>query len=67
MGGLPVGVEWLRLTRDSDGDVRIDGSSSLLIPRSADQLMATYSTSIEWSTPEGTLINAYSTEADVET
>jgi hypothetical protein len=67
MGGLPVGVEWLRLTRDDEGDVRIDVASSLLMPRSASDLLATYSTLIEWSTPDGQLINAWSTEADVDT
>jgi hypothetical protein len=67
MGDLPVGVEWLRLTRDDEGDVRVDVASSLLIPRSASELLATYSTLIEWSTPGGELINAWSTEADVDT
>ena len=50
MNGLPVGVEWLRLRRDDEGDVRIDVASSLLIPRSESELLAEASPALHAST-----------------
>ena len=67
MGEIPVGVEWHKLTRDAEGDIRVDMAHSLLLPLSSTELLATYTTTVEWSTPGGELINAWSSEADADT
>lgn len=63
---LLVGVASTRLTRDDEGDVQIVTETSSLIPRSEVEFQATHSKSIDWARGDGTLINAYQIESDVE-
>lgn len=59
---LDVGVISTRMRRDAEGDVETTTESSLLIPRSASEVGSSYSRTIEWSTPNGWLINAFAFE-----
>lgn len=67
VGGLPIGVEWTQLSADQDGDTRVHSTSSMLLPTDLDSVTASFSTTIEWATPDGNLINAYAFETDVDT
>ena len=66
IGGLEVGVTWLRLTLDEDGDTRGEGVTSLLIPTGADDMLVSYKTRVEWARPDGSLINASVSDVDLE-
>jgi hypothetical protein len=63
---LLVGVASTRLVRDGEGDIQIVEEGSSLIPRSELELQATHSKSIDWARSDGTLINAYQIESDVD-
>lgn len=67
IGDLEVGVTWLRLTLDEDGDTRGEGVSSLMIPTGADEMLVSYKTRVEWARPDGSLINASVSDVDLET
>jgi hypothetical protein len=58
LGDLPVGVEATRFSRDAEGDVRVDVATSTLVPTSPQEALAEYTFAVEWSDPEGALINA---------
>lgn len=66
MNDLPVGVEQLEFSMDAEGDTRVKHHSSTLIPTSQSELVSTYSVSVEWSRPDGALINSYSSETGVD-
>jgi hypothetical protein len=63
---LVVGVTSTRLVRDDDGDIQSSTESSMLIPTSADEFQATHSKVVDWTRGDGSLINAYDFEADVD-
>jgi hypothetical protein len=58
-GGLNAGFQSVSMTRDEEGDVRIDHSEALLLPSSPESLHATDGVGVEWSRPDGTLLNQY--------
>ena len=64
IGGRPLGYTELWFTFDADGDTRIDKRSALLVPVDTSTLRAQDSLSIQYSTPDGTLINQVEVEAE---
>jgi hypothetical protein len=62
--GMRVGVEHTTLTRDADGDTRVDTGTSLLMPVTGDTLQANDSFGIEFARPNGSLINQVHVESD---
>ena len=57
IAGHEVGYQAVRVTRDAQGDYRTDTQGSMLIPTEPDQAMASDDQSIEFSRPDGSLIN----------
>ena len=64
LGNLDVGYQWLRMRRDETGDTRIEISSALLVPASDSELRGIDSIVVEWSTPDGRLINMLSEQTE---
>lgn len=62
--GMQVGVQHTTLTLDADRDTRIDTWTSLLIPVTGDTLRASDSFEVEFSRPDGTLINQVHVESE---
>jgi hypothetical protein len=61
--GRRVGVEYTTLVRDADRDVRIDTRTALLLPVTSDTLQVSDTIGIEFSRPDGTLINQVHVES----
>lgn len=61
--GMRVGVEHTTLTRDRDGDTRVDVRTSLLLPVNRDTLQASDSFGVEFVEPDGDLINQVHVES----
>jgi hypothetical protein len=57
--GQTVGVQEIRLTLDEDGDTRVDTTVALALPTSPTDLMTNDQYDIQYSTPEGDLINQW--------
>jgi hypothetical protein len=57
IAGHEVGYQAVRVTRDAEGDHRTDTQGSMLIPTEPDQAMASDDQSVEFSRPDGNLIN----------
>jgi hypothetical protein len=55
--GMRVGLQHTTLTRDEDGDTRVDTRTSLLLPVTSDTLQASDTFAVEFARPDGTLIN----------
>jgi hypothetical protein len=56
--GLKVGYSMLTLEHDADGDVRAVNRSAILIPITPDALQSVDSSHVEWTHPDGSMINA---------
>lgn len=67
IGELEVGVSSTTFRRDTEGDVEVISETSLVLPRSPSELLASYARDTNWSTPDGGLINAFFMESDIET
>jgi hypothetical protein len=63
LGGKRVGVTQVTLTRDSEGDTRIQHINAMLLPVDSETLMASDEVMIEWARPDGSLINAFQMES----
>ena len=57
IGDLRVGYQSLRMTPDAAGDLRIETQVSLLIPAGPGAVSSSDEYSVEWSRPDGRLIN----------
>lgn len=57
IGANEVGYQAVRVTRDADGDYRTDTQGAMLIPTAPDQAMASDDQSVEFSHPDGSVIN----------
>jgi hypothetical protein len=55
--GMRVGLQHTTLTRDRDGDTRVDTRTSMLLPVTADTLQASDTFAVEFARPDGSLIN----------
>jgi hypothetical protein len=55
--GMNVGIEYTTLTRDGEGDTRVDTRTALLLPVTNDTLRASDTFGVEFARPDGTLIN----------
>jgi hypothetical protein len=66
LGGLEVQAVNTSFTLDAAGDTEIWTETSVLMPRSAVDLEASYTSQRTWSRPNGTMINAHATESDLE-
>lgn len=64
LAGRKVGVSSTTITRDADGDSRIEVVTSLLVPVTRDQLRAQDTVDVQWVRPDRTLINATHVAAD---
>jgi hypothetical protein len=62
MSGKKIGVAVTTVQRDSEGDTRAKQMSAMLVSMPNDIIHAQDATHIEWVRPDGTLINAGSTE-----
>jgi hypothetical protein len=63
IGGMRVGIEHTTLTRDSDGDTRVDTFSSLVVPVDGETLQVSDTFGVEFARPDGSLINQVHVEA----
>lgn len=59
LGDKPAGIASATYTIDEEGDTRIDLVTSMLLQVDGRTLMTSDSTKLEYSTPWGTVINAY--------
>jgi hypothetical protein len=59
-----IGVSELRFFRDGTGDIRAETISATLTPTRSDAIGANDSHQVEWSHPNGALINAYFVAVD---
>lgn len=59
INNIPMGFIQESYAKDADGDVAIENYSSLMIPVDQSSVSRTDSLSISYSSPEGSLINAY--------
>lgn len=64
VGEMHIGVQRVALTRDADGDVRIDVRASLVVPADNGSLQTNDSYGVEFARPDGSLINQ--THVEVE-
>jgi hypothetical protein len=64
IGGHRVGVSRVEMTQDAEGDTQIVQVSAMLMPRSAENVLCIDSADIEWSRPDGRLINRVHTQAE---
>ncbi|HEY5656169.1 MAG TPA: hypothetical protein VIY27_00120 [Myxococcota bacterium] len=64
IGGHRVGVSRVEMIRDAEGDTQILQISAMLMPRSAEQVLCIDSADIEWSRPDGSLINRVHNQAE---
>jgi hypothetical protein len=55
--GMRVGLERTTLTRDADGDTRVDTATSYVVPGAADTLQVTDTFGVEFARVDGALIN----------
>ena len=60
IGGHEVGFEVSSVRRDEDGDYRADTQVALLVPSAVDAVQASDDYSIEYSRPDGSVINEVS-------
>jgi len=58
LNGLKAAFASMTMSRDEEGDTRIDTTEAMLIPISSTELATSDSTTVSWSTPDGYLINA---------
>lgn len=65
LGGAPVGTAQITMTLDVDGDTQIYMETGLLMAL-GDEITTMDQSLVEYSYPDGTLINALTTEADSE-
>jgi hypothetical protein len=56
--GLRVGYSMLTLVHDADGDVKAENRSAMLLPVTQDTVQSFDSSHVEWTHPDGSLINA---------
>jgi hypothetical protein len=66
LGGLKVGVSSVAFSLDAEGDTEVFSDTSMLVPRSGQDVVVSYSSQRTWSRPNGTMINAYATESDID-
>jgi len=64
IGGHRVGVSRVEMTHDAEGDTQIVQVSAMLMPRSAEHVLCIDSADVEWSRPDGSLINRVHTQAE---
>jgi hypothetical protein len=64
IGGHRVGVSRVQMTHDAEGDTQIVQVSAMLMPRSAEHVLCIDSADVEWSRPDGSLINRVHTQAE---
>ncbi len=64
LNDLRIGFAKSTMTRDSEGDTKIETTDAMLLPVSSTELGTTDSTSFNWSTPDGYLINAGETSVE---
>ncbi len=64
IGDLQSGVARLTMTLDEEGDTKIVETLSLLVPVDQQSLMATDNFSVQFSSPEGRLINQIEIESE---
>lgn len=64
LGELTVGYQTLTITRDDAGDIATVVNGSTLVPAAADTVIASDDYNLEWSRPDGTLINQVSISSD---
>lgn len=57
IGGRPTGVVRMTLTLDDDGDTKVQETLSLLVPVDQQTLMASDTYTVQYSSPDGRLIN----------
>jgi hypothetical protein len=60
VGGQEVGFEVSSVQRDAEGNFRTDTQVALLVPAAADEVQATDDYSLEYSRPDGSVINEVS-------
>jgi hypothetical protein len=58
LNGIPVGYGREKYATDADGDVNIQKDSAFMIPVDTSSISRTDSVAVEWSSPDGSLINA---------
>lgn len=58
INGIPVGYAREKYSTDADGDVNIQKDTAFIIPVDASSISRTDSVAVEWSNPDGSLINA---------
>jgi len=57
IAGNEVGYQAVSIVRDADGDYRVDTQGAMLIQTASDEAMASDDQSVEFSRPDGTVIN----------
>ena len=62
--GKTVGVQEIKLTLDEDGDTRVVTTVAVALPTSPTDLMANDQYDVQYSTPEGDLINQWTQSID---
>lgn len=69
LGDMPIGFGHEVYTTDADGDINIQKHSAFLVPVDANTVSRTDSVVTEWSSPDGSVINAnvYTIENQVTT
>jgi hypothetical protein len=58
LNGMPIGYGREKYTTDADGDINIQRDSAFIIPVDASSIARSDSVAVEWSNPDGSLINA---------
>jgi hypothetical protein len=56
--GLRVGYSMVTLVHDADGDVKAENRSAMLLPVTPDTVQSFDSSHVEWTHPDGSMINA---------
>lgn len=64
LDGRKVGVATTSLTRDADGDSKIEVVTAMLLPVGGAELRAHDTFDVQWTRPDGTLLNATQTSAE---
>jgi len=62
-GGAKVGIATSAVSRDKDGDLRVQTSTAILLPVTSDTLRAQDEFNVQFVRPDGTLINALNVTA----
>jgi hypothetical protein len=66
ISGQPLGLQLTSVDADEEGDLRLRNSVSLLLPTGGDTISSNQETTVQWTRPDGTLLNAAYSAGDAD-